>query len=116
MAPLKTLAAALMLMAPLVAVKLAAPLTLRAVLAAWAMLPAALTAKAPLLTAMLPRLRALLLARAALPTALVVNVRVPLKALAALLRLMATLVAVKLAAALTARPVLAVWMMLPVAA
>src|SRR5437763_776821 len=105
-----------MLMAPLVALKLAAPLTLRAVLAAWVMLPAALMARAPLLTAMLPRLRALLLARAALPAALVVRVTVPLKALPALVRLMAPLVAVKLAAPPTARAVLAGWLMLPVLA
>src|SRR5437868_4409474 len=85
----------LTLTAALVAVKLAAPLTLRAVLAAWLMLPAAVTDRAPLLTAMLPRLSALLLVRAALPVALVVRLTVPLKALAALARLMAPLVAVK---------------------
>src|SRR5437763_15892890 len=69
-------------MAPLVALKLAAPLTVRAVLAAWVMLPAALMARAPLLTATLPRLRALLLGRVALAAALVVRVTVPVKALA----------------------------------
>src|SRR5437763_1243030 len=99
-------------MAPLVALKLAAPLTVRAVLAAWVMLPAALMARAPLLTATLPRLRALLLARAALPAALVVRVTVPLKALAALVRLMASVAAVKLAAPPTARAVLAGWLRL----
>src|SRR5438477_1145803 len=80
------------------------------------MLPAALMARAPLLTAMLPRLSALLLARAALPAALVVRITVPLKALAALARLMAPFVAVKLAVAPTARAVLAAWLMLPVLA
>src|SRR5437764_14383275 len=74
----------LRLMAPLTALKEAAPLTVSAVLAAWVMLPAALMLRAPLLTEILPRLRAWLLASVALPAALVDRVTVPLRALAAL--------------------------------
>src|SRR5438270_87551 len=105
-----------MLMAPLVALKPAAPLTLRAVLAAWVMLPAAVTVSAPFATAMLPRLRALLFARVALPAAVTVRLTAPLKALAALARLMVPFVAVKLAAPPPARAVLAAWLILPVLA
>src|SRR5438132_1251064 len=100
-------------MAPLAAVKEAAPPTVSAVLAAWLMLPAAVMLSAPLLTATLPRLRARLLARAALPAALVERVTVPVSALAALARLMEPLLAVTPRVPLTARLVLAACEMLP---
>src|SRR5689334_1362392 len=80
------------------------------------MLPAARMVKEPLLTVILPRLRAWLLARAALPAAVVVKVTVPLKALAALPRLMEPLLAVTVAVPLTATAVLAAWVMAPLLA
>src|SRR5579862_4390075 len=101
MKPPRLLAAALRLIEPLTALKEALPETDRAALAAWLMLPEALTARAPLLTAMLPRLSARLLASAALPAALVVKLTIPVMALAALARLMAPLAAVTLTVPLT---------------
>ena len=90
-------------MAPLAALKLALPLTVAVVLAAWLMLPVALMAKLPLLTVTLPRLRFWLLLTATLPAALVDRVTVPLKALPVLARLMLPLLAVKVALPATAR-------------
>src|SRR5437667_7724345 len=69
-APLKTLLL-VRLIAPLAALKEAAPLTVSALPAAWPMLPEALMLSAPLLTETLPRVRAWLLVKAALPAALV---------------------------------------------
>src|ERR1043166_6568026 len=95
MAPLKTLAVWFRVMAPLVALKLAAPLTVRAVLAAWLMAPLALTARLAA-ELIVPRDRGRLLFSATLLVPVFVKATAPLKALA-WLRVMAPLVALKLA-------------------
>ena len=106
-APLKALAAALRLMAPLVAVKLALPLaTFREAPLACVMLPVAVTVRLPVVTVTLPRLRALLLAKLTLAATLVVRLTAPLKALPVLPRAMAPLTALKLEVPTTVRVVL----------
>src|SRR5437763_8081602 len=92
--------------AVVVAMELAAPLTLRAVLAAWVMLPAALTDRLPLVRVTLPRLRALLLRKLTSAAAVVVRVTAPVQALA-LPRLMAALAALTEAVPPTAVAMLA---------
>src|SRR5207237_1173777 len=84
-------------------------------LAAWLMLPAALTERLPLATLTLPRPSALLLGRVTLAAAWVISVTAPVKALAVLPRLMAPLAAVKQAGPPIARAGLPAWWMLPAA-
>src|SRR5438477_610735 len=98
MAPLKMLAAALMLMAPLVGAGL-----LLVVVAVTVRLPPGIEAA--------PRRSALLLIRLISLALVLARPTAPLKRLAAALRLMAPLVALKLAAPLTLRAVLAAWVM-----
>src|SRR5438309_11879340 len=101
------LAAVLSLMALLVAATAVVPAaTLMEVLAAWLLLPVAAMTRLPLLTAMLPRLRALLLVRAALAGALVMRATEPVRALPALARLMPPLAALKVAVPPTTTAVL----------
>src|ERR1043166_3526596 len=110
MAPLKTLAVWFRVMAPLVALKLAVPLAVMAVLAAWLMAPLALTAR--LAAVMVPRLSGRLLVRATVLAPVLLSDTAPLKALARL-RVMAPLVALKLAVPAMVRTVLAAWLMAP---
>src|ERR1043166_7317902 len=98
-------------MAPLVALKLAVPLAVMAVLAAWLMAPLALTAR--LAAALIvPRLSGRLLVRATVLAPVLLSDTAPLKALARL-RVMAPLVALKLAVPAMVRTVLAAWLMAP---